>query len=55
MALDGCSTKKGHFIMAAKNKIEVKVSILVDPVQIKDEPVKVLVEIKDQSDAGFLE
>ena len=40
---------------ADKNKIEVIVSILVDPEQIVNESVKFHVEIKDQSDAGFLD
>ena len=36
-------------------KIEVVVKILVTPAQIANESVKVLIELKDQSDAGFLE
>jgi len=38
-----------------KSKIEVIVSILLDPKQIATDSVKFHVEIKDQSDAGFLD
>jgi hypothetical protein len=37
------------------NKIEVVVKILVTPAQIANESVKILIEVKDQSDAAFLE